>query len=309
MAPSLTTLPDEEFRRGAEPAAGSLSPAMGDSGRVQAPAPPPPAAEQPRAPQPAPQPATQPAPPQPAPPQPAPQPAPQPPPPYPTYPQYPTYPPYPPPSAFPPAPPVPEPAVDEEELPEEEFETPLEELIEEEAAPEPEPEPEPTSEEPEEPEEPEEREEFEEPEEFEDLDEFHEEELEPDTEEELPAAPPPPWIPEMQPSAPAGDARGREHDDHGSAELLGYLSGLAQSLPEKKRAEYMNSEARLKLEYLRSRLAGKPGLKHDVERFAPPAPPSVALTLKRLTDTLTYIGKMSGYHPDAAIGSALKGQV
>ena len=309
MAPSLTTLPDEEFRRGVEPAAGGIAPAMGRPGTEQGSSAAPAPAGQPPAPGPAQPPQAWPAPQQPAA-SPQPAPPPQAPPPYPTYPSYPTYPPYPPP-VYPP-PPRQEPAAEDE------FETPIEELIAEEAEPELEElEPDETG--------------TEEPEDLEELPEEgmvlepDEDELEPEPEleaepeepeEEVPGPPPspPPHLPRIpEPSRPSpgprADPGDREQEDHGSAELLGYLSGLAQSLPEKKRAEYMNSEARLKLEYLRSRLAGKPGLKHDVERFAPPAPPAVALTLKRLTDTLTYIGRMSGYHPDAAIGSALKGRV
>ena len=133
-------------------------------------------------------------------------------------------------------------------------------------------------------------------------------------EPELPAVEPEPLAtPESIPATPAPPtpAPAPKRSGDGEAGLLDYLSNLTQSLSEEKRSEFLNSEARLKLEYLKSRLRGEPGLKRDVERFAPsvPSPSDVPLTPKRLTDTLTYISKMSGFHPDAGIGIALRSRV
>jgi hypothetical protein len=128
--------------------------------------------------------------------------------------------------------------------------------------------------------------------------------------------PPPPLTAPVSPSAgvparPPTPAPAPGKSGNSEAGLLDYLSDLTRSLPDQKRSEFLSSDVRLKLEYLKSRLRGEPGLKRDVERFAPAAPPasSVALTPKRLTDTLTYISTMSGFHPDAGIGMALKSRV
>ena len=136
----------------------------------------------------------------------------------------------------------------------------------------------------------------------------------PAVEPEPPATPesmPAPAEPAPPPPASAAPAPAPKRSGDGEAGLLDYLSHLTQSLSEEKRSEFLNSEARLKLEYLKSRLRGEPGLKRDVERFAPSSPPpsDVPLTPKRLTDTLTYISKMSGFHPDAGIGTALRSRV
>jgi hypothetical protein len=128
-------------------------------------------------------------------------------------------------------------------------------------------------------------------------------------EERIPEpAPVMPQGPETLPSPPPPDT---EKEPDGEAGLLDYLATLTKSLPAKKQSEFEHSEARLKLEYLKSRLRGHPGLKRDVERSVPsvPSASSVALTPKRLTDTLTYIGAISGFHPDPGIGTALKSRV
>ncbi len=71
----------------------------------------------------------------------------------------------------------------------------------------------------------------------------------------------------------------------------------------------MASEERLKLEYLRAQLAGRPGLRRDGARYAADENGRVPLTKKRLSDTLAYIGTISTYHPDREIGSALQRRV
>ena len=109
---------------------------------------------------------------------------------------------------------------------------------------------------------------------------------------------------------------GRAEEDDGGTEsspagLLDYLSGMVSSLPPPKRSEYMASEERLRLEYLRAKLSGRRGLHSEGERYASSASAGagVPLTRKRLRDTLAYIGSMSTYHPDSGIGTALKHRV
>jgi tetratricopeptide (TPR) repeat protein len=112
--------------------------------------------------------------------------------------------------------------------------------------------------------------------------------------------------------APAGEAPDDEAEDgEGPARLLDYLSTMATSLPQEKRSEYMASEERLKLEYLRARLAGRRGLHEDGARYAPEDEEAVTvpLTKRRVRDTLAYIGEMSRYHPDRSIGTALSVRV
>ncbi|MFW6288935.1 MAG: hypothetical protein ACOC2Q_04050, partial [Spirochaetota bacterium] len=132
--------------------------------------------------------------------------------------------------------------------------------------------------------------------------------------DESPAADEPPAAdesPAAEAAQPAAEAASPPVD---AAGLLDYLSGMASALPDEKRSEYMASEERLKLEYLRARLAGRPGLHRDGLRYAASLleaaePVSVPINRKRISDTLRYIGDMSTHLPDAGIGTALKQRV
>jgi hypothetical protein len=85
---------------------------------------------------------------------------------------------------------------------------------------------------------------------------------------------------------------------------------MAGSLPDQKRKEFMASDIRLKLEYLRERLAGREGLYRDGQRFSKPTlTPPRPVTPQRLRETLQYIGEFSTHHPDPEIGSVLKYRV
>jgi len=93
----------------------------------------------------------------------------------------------------------------------------------------------------------------------------------------------------------------------GPAGLLDYLANMAGALPENRRKEFMSSDIRLKLEYLRQRLAGRAGLYRDGEKYArKPVVPSRPVTTERLRDTLQYMGSISAFHPDPEIGSVLR---
>ena len=123
-----------------------------------------------------------------------------------------------------------------------------------------------------------------------------------------PMAPPrPPMVP-RPPRRPPPPPSGKKTAAVG---LLDYLSNMADALPDQKKQEFMDSEVRLKLEYVRAQLAGRPGLREDGAKFAKPAPEQkpVSITPTRVRDTLSYIGQMSSYHPDTGIGTALKRRV
>lgn len=119
-----------------------------------------------------------------------------------------------------------------------------------------------------------------------------------------PVAPPTP-----QPPASAVPPDGPRPERSGPAGLLDYLSNMAGSLPDKEKREFMESEVRLKLEFLRAQLAGRRGLHEDGARYAGESRSPVPITTERLSDTLSYIGQMSSFHPDQALGTALKRRV
>jgi hypothetical protein len=95
------------------------------------------------------------------------------------------------------------------------------------------------------------------------------------------------------------------------ADMLSYLEGLTRSLPEEKRREFDQSEMRLKIAGLKNKLLGRPGLREDVDRYqdGEDAGRKVPVTRRRLSDTLKYVEKISGYHPDRDLADALRARV
>lgn len=93
--------------------------------------------------------------------------------------------------------------------------------------------------------------------------------------------------------------------------LLDYLLTLAESLPPDKRQQFMQSEMRLKIESLRMRLSGRPGLKRDLERYASGRTTSTAtgITAKRVADAMKFMQTMSRYLPDPSISGLLKNRL
>ncbi len=89
--------------------------------------------------------------------------------------------------------------------------------------------------------------------------------------------------------------------------LIDYLLRLAESLPPDKRAEFLQSDMRMRMESLRMRLLGKPGLKRDLERYAPRshAGAGLHLTPKRVSEAMKFVQAMSGYLPDRSLSGAL----
>jgi hypothetical protein len=87
--------------------------------------------------------------------------------------------------------------------------------------------------------------------------------------------------------------------------------GLAGSLPEDKSRAFYESDVRLRIETIKARLRGRPGLREDVERYGlrpehQAEEPPVRVTPKRVRDTLGYIRNLSGYHPDHRIADAMR---
>jgi hypothetical protein len=96
-----------------------------------------------------------------------------------------------------------------------------------------------------------------------------------------------------------------------SADLLEYLSSLTEYLPEPKKADYLSSDQRLKMEYLRSRLAGKPGVKQKIEKKFPPHTGAAAnaVTAQNIAATFSFIKTLASFHPDGTLGSILKQKI
>ncbi|MFP4567266.1 MAG: hypothetical protein ACLFNX_12265, partial [Spirochaetaceae bacterium] len=95
------------------------------------------------------------------------------------------------------------------------------------------------------------------------------------------------------------------------AAMFDYLVQLAGDLPEEENRAFLESDIRLRIETIKARLTGRPGLRADIERYgmgrqAGDDGEPVRVTPKRLRDTFGYIQSLSGYHPDHKIAEALK---
>jgi hypothetical protein len=97
----------------------------------------------------------------------------------------------------------------------------------------------------------------------------------------------------------------------GPADLLDYLEKLSDYLPEREKQRFLGSDERLAMESLKSKLAGRKGLRQSItERFHPAAPGRrEPLTRPLVVDTFSYLKDLAAWHPDKAVGAAMKERI
>jgi len=116
-------------------------------------------------------------------------------------------------------------------------------------------------------------------------------------------------LPENKPfDEPKGDPDGRakpgQKDPFSKDSILGlmtYLKELSNSLPEKKKEDFMQSDARLSMEYVINTLKGKKGLLKEIKsKILQKAQPSVPdlpalspVTKEKIAGTLSYLENLS----------------
>ncbi|NBB90964.1 MAG: hypothetical protein GVY23_07125 [Spirochaetes bacterium] len=96
--------------------------------------------------------------------------------------------------------------------------------------------------------------------------------------------------------------------------MLDYLVQLAGDLPEEQNRSFLESDVRLRIETIKARMTGRPGLRADIERHgmgreagaADKGGEPLRVTPARLRDTFGYIQSLSGYHPNPKVAEALK---
>jgi len=98
------------------------------------------------------------------------------------------------------------------------------------------------------------------------------------------------------------------HPPAGPADLLDYLQKLSDYLPERERRRFLDSDVRLTMESLKSKLAGKKGLRSAItERFRPAAPGRrEPLTRPLVVDTFSYLKGLAAWHPDKVVGNVMR---
>jgi hypothetical protein len=95
-------------------------------------------------------------------------------------------------------------------------------------------------------------------------------------------------------------------------ELLDYLGKLSEYLPERQRNRFRTSNERLAMEMVKSRLAGRKGLRERIRqnhRSAVAPPPRGPLTRPHVVNTFSYLKDLSAWHPDKAVGAALRDRI
>jgi hypothetical protein len=107
----------------------------------------------------------------------------------------------------------------------------------------------------------------------------------------------------------------------GSASLVNYLEELTEYLPEKRKSSFLHSDARLKIEYIKSKLQGRSGIKNQIEsKFTRPVEGAVqgkgdtevdgsSLDAGKIAETFDFMKNLASYHPDKTLGTMLQSKL
>jgi hypothetical protein len=96
---------------------------------------------------------------------------------------------------------------------------------------------------------------------------------------------------------------------------LNFLEELAEYLPkrspERRKNAFLRSDGRLKLEYLKARLEGRPGLKARIESKLAPAGvrDEGPVSLQKIADAFTFMQELAAFHPDRTLGTMLQSKL
>ncbi|UCF99860.1 MAG: tetratricopeptide repeat protein [Spirochaetaceae bacterium] len=110
-----------------------------------------------------------------------------------------------------------------------------------------------------------------------------------------------------------------------SASLVNYLEELTEYLPERRKSSFLHSDARLKIEYIKSKLQGRSGIKKNIEsRFVPRADQAVSgsagstvdrsassapMDMGKIAETFDFMKNLASYHPDKTLGTMLQSKL
>ena len=103
--------------------------------------------------------------------------------------------------------------------------------------------------------------------------------------------------------------------------LVNYLEELTEYLPDKRKSSFRHSDARLKIEYIKSRLQGRSGIKSHIESsFAPKTDrsagrsaeesiSSTSMDVGEIAETFDFMKNLASYHPDKTLGTMLQSKL
>jgi hypothetical protein len=84
---------------------------------------------------------------------------------------------------------------------------------------------------------------------------------------------------------------------------------LPKRQPERRKNVFMRSDARLKLDYLKSRLEGHKGIKQKIEDNYAPRGSADSVTLQKVADAFIFIKELAGHYPDPSVGTMMQSKV
>jgi tetratricopeptide (TPR) repeat protein len=107
---------------------------------------------------------------------------------------------------------------------------------------------------------------------------------------------------------PPQQTKRRFPDKKAQAGLFDYLLDMTKSLPAQKKNQFSMSDIRLKMESIRGKLKGKPGIKKDIETKHPEKsiPKNISITPNKVNKAFSFIRDISGSYPDKSIAQSIK---
>jgi hypothetical protein len=95
---------------------------------------------------------------------------------------------------------------------------------------------------------------------------------------------------------------------------LALLEELGEYLPKReperrKGNAFMRSDARMKLDYLKSRLEGHKGIMHKIQEDFAPGASEGPVTLQKVADAFIFIKDLARYYPDPSVGTMMQSKV
>ena len=93
------------------------------------------------------------------------------------------------------------------------------------------------------------------------------------------------------------------------AELFEYLERLTQFLPEQQKTNYLQSDARLKIQYLKARLQGREGIRNKIEKKFHPEAARPVLSAQKIRSVFSNIRDLTSFHPDISLGDRIRQKI
>jgi hypothetical protein len=95
---------------------------------------------------------------------------------------------------------------------------------------------------------------------------------------------------------------------------LALLEELGEYLPKRqperrKKNVFMRSDARLKLDYLKSRLEGHKGIMQKIQADYSPGVSTGSVSLQKVADAFIFIKELAGHYPDPSVGTMMQSKL